>query len=396
MKMKIRLLVCFCAICLFNIAIYSQTEDTPNPNTPKPSIDQTRVKQLLDKAQQAILRGDDLGADKYLGQAVDIAYKAWDLGDATTSESIFRQILKLKSDYPKALFGLAELYRRINPSWAIEYYTRYLRVNPGDPAAYFGRGTCYLMRNAYSLAVQDLKYLVDRLQPNHIQGLTNLALALRGQAVEQNYDPDSFKQAVDYMRRAVESAKQQTDKPEIKELISSLLYRFGRMQFEYQQILAKANPEQANFNDAINSLEQSIAQAKKILKEKPDDAQIVNQIILSLDALTEVYNEMIRINPKDTQAYDKLVKLTVRKSYALAMQLKLTGLGYLRKGVQANDKDPELRFMLSRQYAQMGMIKDAIQQIEQAIKLAPNTEKYKQFKRMLIASTQPSTKPAKK
>ncbi len=396
MNVRFNMLICLFLTLIFSSVLYSQSSGfTENSSdsvaSEKSSINQNEVKKLLDEAQQAILRGDDIGADKYLGQAVDIAYKAWDLGDATTSETIFRQILKLKSDYPKALFGLAELYRRLNPSWAIEYYTRYIRVNPGDPAAYFGRGTCYLMQQAYSLAVQDLKYLVDRLEPNHIQGLTNLALALRGRAVEQNYDPDLFKQAIEYMRRAVESAAQQADKSEeVRKLMPVLLYRYGRLQFEYQQILAKANPNDADFSDAIKSLEQSISYSKQVFEGNKTNGEAVNQIILSLDALTEVYNAITDINPKDSQAYIELLRLTARKAYALGLQMKLLGLEYLKKGIDANKEDPQLRFLLSQQYFKLGMPKKAIEAIDEALKISPNEIVFKKYKAFLVASTQPA------
>ncbi len=387
-------------LCVVSSALYAQglgvSDDASNPIDNKSAINRNEVKKLLDEAQQAILRGDDIGAEKYLGQAVDIAYKAWDLGDSATSESIFRQILKLKSDYPKALFGLAELYRRLNPSWAIEYYTRYLRVNPGDPAAYFGRGTCYLMQQAYSLSIQDLKYLVDRLEPNHIQGLTNLALALRGRAVEQNYDPDLFKQAVEYMRRAVEAAKQQANvSEEAKKLLPTLLYRFGRLQFEYQQILAKANPEQADFSGAVQTLEEAIAVAKDIFKADKNNTDAVNQIILSLDALTEIYNALIDINPKNSQAYIELLRLTARKAYALELQMKLLGLEYIKKGIEANNQDTQLWFLLAQQYAKLNMIEQAIDAIDNALKLSPNESVFKKYKAFLVASTQPASQPAK-
>ncbi len=382
-----------CPVVCYSQAV--QNSDVINPVGQDDSINKDEVKRLLDKAQQAILRGDDIGADKYLSQVVDIAYKAWDLGDATTSESIFRQVLKLKSDYPKALFGLAELYRRMNPSWAIEYYTRYMRVNPGDPAAYFGRGTCYLMQQAYSLAIQDLKYLVDRLEPNHIQGLTNLALALRGKAIEQNYDHDLFKQAVEYMGRAVDAALQMSGQSkDIKALLPALFYRYGRLQFEYQQILAKANPEQADFSGAIQSLEKSIRYAKALFSEDKSKADAVNQIILSLDALTEVYNAITDINPKDSQAYIELLKLTSRKAYALGLQMKLLGLQYLKKGIEANAQDAQLWFLLSQQYVRLDMIKQAIDAINKALEISPNEVVFKKYKASLIASTQPTSKPA--
>ena len=208
--------------------------------------------------------------------------------DITTAEAIFRQVLILKPDNAEALFGIAELYRRTNPIMAVEYYTRYIQNHPSDPAAYYGRGSCYLAREAYSLAIQDLETLINRLEPNNIGGLTNLALAYRGRAIEKNYDPDLFKKAVDTMTTAVTTAEA-SNKPEAKKLLPELKYRLGRLIFENQQIIARAQTGKANFSDAINYLKQSIQESFDASSHDLNNNQAVSQMILGYDALSEIF-----------------------------------------------------------------------------------------------------------
>jgi tetratricopeptide (TPR) repeat protein len=354
----------------------------------------SQVKALLDKAREALIRGDEKAAGLSLSEVVAIARQAWDMGDITTSEAIFRQVLILKPDNAEALFGLAELYRRTNPIMAVEYYTRYILNHPGDPAAYYGRGSCYLAREAYSLAIQDLETLINRLEPNNVGGLTNLALAYRGRAIEQNYDPDLFKKAVDTMQLAV-TAAQASDKEEIKKLLPELKYRLGRLIFEYQQIIAKAQSGKADFSEAIQSLEESIQESQTSSLHNLDDAQAINQMVLSYDALSEIYQAQSQLDPNNSTPYMELAAIAVQRTAALARQSQIAALGYVKKALEVDPAVAKNWATLADLYAQLGNVDEAINAIDKAIKLEPDNAALKAARKKWIASTQPTTQPKK-
>jgi tetratricopeptide (TPR) repeat protein len=396
-----RILGIFFTICLIFVMTVglasAQTEQmTPDKKADaSKKINLNKVKLLMSQANQAMLKGDEARADELLAEVVDIAHQSWDLGDASTSESIFRQVLNLKSDNADALLGLAELYRRTNPIWAVEYYTRYKAINPSDPAVYYGRGSCYLARDAFALAIEDLKYLVERLEPNHIGGLTNLALAYRGRAVEKNYDPDLFEQAVNYMKQAVLAAENSSD-PENQRLLPELNYRLGRLSFEHQQILARAQVGQSNFDPAIESLEESIQQATQMAKKDVDDMELLNQIIFSYDALAEVYNAQALLNPKDANPYIELSRITDSRSAIQVRQSQVTSLNFLKKAVEVEPDVAANWKTLADRYAKLGDVENAIKALDKAIELSPDNTAYKADRTHLKASTQPVTQPDSK
>ncbi len=346
---------------------------------------QSQVKEKIDKARREILLGNELKANKILDQVVDLAYQAWKLKDVTASEAIFRQVLALKSDQIKALFGLAELYRRTNPLWAVDYYSRYLRVNPGDPAAYFGRGSCYLDRGAYSLAIQDLKYLVDRLEPDHVMGLTNLALALRGRAIEQNYDVDLFKEAVGYMERAVKVVRNSSNKKSPSEL-PELEFRLGRLTFEYDQVVAKSNPKSADYSKAIAAFQRSITYSLAILKTESLDSKdtAINQIKLSLSALSDVYKAETDIDPKNPKPYLSLARISKEQIRFESMLLTVSAIKYLQKAVEVDPSLDNAWFGLAIHYGDLGMFQKAYESVNKALKLAPDNKNYMQYRANIV------------
>ncbi len=374
-------------IIVFSIGcaeLIGQEEGTKPKETPKVTMGE--VKKLLDQAQEAILAGNEAKGDQILNEVVDLGYKAWNLKETTMAETIFRQILKLKPDHLKALFGLAELYRMTNPLWAIDYYTKYLQSNPGDAAGYFGRGTCYLQIGSYTLAIQDLKYLVTRLAPDHIEGLTNLALALRGKATEENYDPELYEQAIEYMKRAVDSAVQRVDEDKtLVNMIPELKYRLGRLMFEYQQVLARAKPEDVDYDQPVGILWEAVKDAENLLRENPRDEEMVNKILLCYDALTEVYSAKSKAKENDVDSYLQLAKLTEEKAHMLAYKQHIYGLFYLEEAVKNSDKTPEIWYELAKRYVFFGMGKEAIEAISKARTLAPQNAKYKRWESIILS-----------
>ncbi len=345
-------------------------------------IDMSRVKMLLDKAAEEGKRGNDVEQGKYLTELAEMARQAWDLQDVTTSETVFRQILTVKSDYPDALFGLAELYRRTNPVWATEFYTKYLQVDPGNAGAYYGRGSCYLGREAYTLAIEDLKYLVEQLAPNHVAGLTNLALAYRGRAMERNKDPELFKQAVEYMKRAVQAAEMTNDQ-ESQSMLPELRYRLGRLVFEYDGILAAAQG-QTDFKDAINYLMQAIQSAYQAAGREPDNSKLLDQIIYAMDALSEVYSAQAQMNPKDPEPYVQLARIVMKKMEIQVRQSQVLALDFYRKAVRVNPNVAENWFNMGWTCDQLGATKAALEAVDKAISLAPNNADYKKVRERLV------------
>ncbi len=370
------------------------TDEKQSSDEQQTKADMSKVKILLNKAKEAILQGDDNSANQSLSEVVAIARQAWDLGDITTSEAIFRQVLILKPDNADALFGIAELYRRTNPVMAVEYYSRYILNHPGDPAAYYGRGSCYLAREAYSLAIQDLETLINRLEPNNVGGLTNLALAYRGRAIEKNYDPDLFKKAVDTMQDAVTTAES-SDSVEIKKLIPELKYRLGRLIFEYQQIIAKAQAGKANFTEAIQYLEESIQESKKEAKENLNYSKAIDQIILDYDALSEIYQAQIQFKPNDPTPYMQLAKIVNLRSDVLTRQARIIALAYIKKALEIEPSAANNWKALADLYIQLDNVKEAIKALDKAISLEPANTDFQTARKKLIASTQPTTKPTK-
>jgi tetratricopeptide (TPR) repeat protein len=367
----------------------AQTPETPDTTTQETQVNLNKVKLLLDQAKEALLQGDEEKANKFLGQVVEQARKAWDMNNATTAEAVFRQVLTLKPDNAEALFGLAELYRRTNPVMAVEYYTRYLQSHPSDPAAYYGRGSCYLARDAYSLAIQDLETLVTRLEPNNVGGLTNLALAYRGRAAEKNYDSDLFEKAVKYMRDAVTAAGNSNDE-ETKKILPELKYRLGRIIFEHQQILARSQMGEVNFAEAIDYLQQSIQDSFQVSLKNLDNQQALSQMVSAYDALAEVFDAQSQLNPKDPAPYLQLAQLANRRAMIIVRQSRILSLNYLKKAVELDPKNTQSWILLADAYAQLGNLKEATVAIDKALELDPENTKFQEMKKQLISATQPA------
>jgi tetratricopeptide (TPR) repeat protein len=355
-----------------------------------PKVNMESVRSLLDKARESILQGDEDAGKKFLSQITEIVRNSYAAGDIETSISIFRMIINIKSDYPDALLGLADIYRQTNPVMAVEYYTRYIQNNTADPAAYYGRGTCYLSRNANSLAIQDLKYLVENLDSNNIGGLTNLALAYRNRALEKN-DMDMFKLALDTMQRAVQAAEN-SKKEEDRKMLPDLKYRAGRMSFEYAKRILKTQGGGANLDESIRQLQDAVQSAAELMKENPDDPQILEQIIYCYDAISEVFNAKIETNPKDKQSYIELARLSNMRASAVMHEAQLVTINYLKKALQIDPSDAELNALIAETYQKIGLVEKAIESINQAIKLSPDNETFKKFRSALAASTQPKPK----
>ncbi len=358
----------------------------------KISMDKVRV--LLDKAKEESTRGNEQEENKYLAELNTMARQAYDLQDITTCETIFRQILNIKDNFSDALLGLADLYRRTNPIWAVEYYSRYLKDNPSDSGAYYGRGSCYLARDAYSLAIQDLQNLI-RLEPNHVPGLTNLALAYRGLAREKANNPDVFKQAVDYMRQAVQAAESGQD-PESRKIIPDLKYRLGVLCFEYGQILQKAQPSESNFEDAIKSLNDAMNSAKDMADADPENVEAINQVLSCFDTLTEVYSALAKANPKDPFPFVRLAALTRQKIEIQNRSALVLMVGYYKKAVDVDPSAADIWGTLAQTYAQLRNFKGALNAVNKAVTLVPGNQEYKKMRDQFIAATQPATRPKAK
>jgi tetratricopeptide (TPR) repeat protein len=353
-----------------------------------PGISRDKVRILLDKAREEGMKGNDDEQKKYLGQLSEIARQAWELQDAETCGAIFKQILSVKVDFLDALLGLAELYRRTNPIMAVDYYTKYMALNPNDPSAYYGRGSCYLSRNMYTLAIQDLKNLVVRLEPNHVGGLANLALAIRGQAAVKANDPELFREALEYMVRAVQAAAESKD-PDIRRMIPELKYRLSQMSFDYNRILVQAKSAQASYDETISRAKDAIQTAVEISNANPEDRQAMNQILLALDILGEVYGAQIQENPKNPAPYLEMAKLINQKLMVQERDSQLLILSYIRKAVEADPKVPQNWFLLFQGYAQLGMSKQALSAIEKALALDPMNKQYRNVQAELMKRMRP-------
>ncbi|MFA5864007.1 MAG: tetratricopeptide repeat protein [Phycisphaerae bacterium] len=360
-------------------------------------LDTEKVESLLTKAKDALLKGNDSDTNKYLGELTQIAIAAGEQQQYETYENIFLRILKVKDDYPDALIKLADYYRQTNPMWAVDYYGRYLEVNPGNADAYYGRGSCYLTRGSYTLAIADLRYLVERLKPKDIGGLTNLALACWGRAGEIN-DPELYKQAVGYMKSAVQAA-QETKNPEMQKKLPELKFRLGKLLLDYNnKVLGKAqsSEQKANLFEAIDILEHAIQEAKKAINHDMEGRQNLRQALLCYDVLSDVYTAMISMNPKDPAPYLQLAQITREKAALQLKESQILALNFYLKAVDADTKRPENLILLAKGYNELGQSKKAILTMDQAIKLVPDSKEYRKMRTQFVASTQPTTKPKNK
>jgi len=382
--------VLICALALLLTA--SSVPAEPNQDSPPP-VGPAVIKDLMDKARKALDAGNEAQAQGFLKQLVNLGAAAWEAEDAATAESIFQQILRLDPSQPDALLAMAGLLRQTDrPGWAIEYYTRFLRVNPADPAGYFGRGTAYLSMETFSLAIQDLKHLIEDLDPGHIDGLTNLALALRGKASDAGGDVEQFAEAVQYMRRAVQLA-QNNPSEENRRKLPDLRYRLGALILQHQQALAKAQPDQADFSEAIRQTETAIAEARELMQAQPMEMAYIQLILQCFDVLSRIQQSAAELHSDDPKPYLALSELATRRTTYQTRRALIMSANYLKRALQIDAANAEAHERLARVYADLGAFEQAIEQINEAVRIAPTKVAYKDLKERLIAATQPATQP---
>jgi Flp pilus assembly protein TadD len=352
------------------------------------------VRQLLDEARDALRNNNPQKADEAFSRLVQMAREAYAAEDVASAEWTLNQVLDV-SDYLDAHFTLAELYRQTDrPFRAIQHYDRYIEANPTDTAARFGRGTSYLLVERYSLAIRDLEYLIEKLAPNHVLGLSNLALAFRGQAVKEKGNLEIYSKALDYMRRAVEAAAadetQQAQLPDYR-------YRLAQFSSEYQQILSRSRPESVNYAETIALFRDAMRESQTLIRKDPTSLDALAQVGQCFDGLTEVYLAEADLKPNDPEPYLKLAEMTEQRKALANRRWSILSLGYLKKAIELNPKDAKNYVSLAQAHVNLGLLGDARQAVEQATAIEPENETYKKILSELTerirTTTQPATKP---
>ena len=356
-------------------------------------LKQQQVRGLVDKAREATLKGDTKLADKYFSELVKLARDSYQRRDVDLSASILRRVLDINPNHPDALFTLAELYRVTNPVWAVDYYNQFLRISPTNAKALFGRGSCWLARQAYALAIEDLKRLVDELDPRNVAGLANLGLALAGRAAEKGYDADMLRDAVEYVQRAVAIAEASQDK-ELRDMLPELRQRLAKLSFTYQRVLAEG-PGGGDYKAPIGYYNEAIRAIGERILADPTNMEALGQLKSCYDGLIEVYHAQVKKDPKDPQPYltladlvDARTKLDVRGAYILELE-------YIKKAAEAAPNNLEVQTRLAGAYHKLGMVKETLATLDKAAELDPqNKAKYDEIRARLAASTRPTTQPA--
>jgi tetratricopeptide (TPR) repeat protein len=356
--------------------------------------DGPQVRSLIDQARQARLRGDIDEQNRIFDQLVEASRTGFLSQNVELSVSILRQILDLDPRYPRALFTLAEIYRQVNPVWATEYYNRYLRENPNDPAALFGRGTSYLARNAFSLAIRDLKRLIDELDPDNVPAMANLAMALAQKSAEQGNNDEMYRQALEYMSRAVETARRD-DNPQSLTMLPDLLYRLAKMNFGYQQaVMQRAG--QPDWTAVIGQYDAAIRVSSQMSASAPVNRQFVDQLRACYDGLVEVYHVISERSPNDPQPYIAMAQLSEARMEVEQRRSQILATEYLKRATEVAPNDGALRMILAeRGYMKLGMVSEAIVEVDAAIQMDPaNAAKYQAVRAKFVATTQPTSSPA--
>jgi len=341
------------------------------PQKPEPR----RIRALMDNARQAILRGDDRQANSIFDQLTEIAREGFAVNDVATSVSVLRRVLDLNPRHPAALFNLAEIYRQTDqPIWAVDYYNQYLQEVPNDPAALFGRGSCYLLRGHYSLAIADLHRLVEELDPKNVSALANLAVALASRAEQKGQNPAMYERAITRMTQAVRFATQ-ADDPETYDMLPDLFYRLAKLNFVYQQLLEQG-PGGADYQIPLDYYKQALALNAEALMTEPTNALILDRMGLCYDGLMEIYHLQSERDPKNITAYLELAGLADRRAKIEVHRAAILALEFLKKAVEVKPDDVALHVKLARNgYSPLGMFDKAIAEIQEAMKLDPKNKK---------------------
>lgn len=359
---------------------------------PKSEASQSaKTPELLALALKALKAGDDAKADEAFRELVEWARQAFEVHDVETAKAILRQIVNL-SDYPEAHFTLAEIYRQTGwPMWALRHYEEYLKQNPADPAAHFGKGVCHLAKDQFALAVHHLKNLIE-LDPNHVLGLSNLALAVRGRSMTKNRDLDLYTEALDYMRQAVTAA---ADDEKEREQLGDHRLRLATFTFEYQTFLLAANrPDEVDFDESLDLFGQAAVDVDKELRKDPVSLALLNLLGQCYDGITSVYRVKAEREPNDPEPYLRLAALADRRKLLDARKWDVLALEYLQKARDASPQDAYIHALYAQGCTRLGLSSHALEAIEQAIKLDPDNKDYQEFKVRLALATQPVPKKA--
>lgn len=391
------------AVVLCLIAAAAAQTESVEP-TEEPKIDQQQIRVLLDKAREATLLGKTAEAQKSLDELVEIARQGFSIKDSEVSTSILRSILDLDPRHMGALFNLAEIYRHTSPLRAVNYYNLYLEANPNSQAALFGRGSCYLGREAYSLAIADLKRLVQELNPNHIPGLTNLGLATAGRAAEKNYDPEMMKEAVGHIQRAVELAEASPEDPTAQAMLPDLRIRLARLNFNYQKILEQGSGG-ANFGEAVKLFGDAMKLVRQHVQSDPANPETINLLSQCYDGISGVYDAETQRNPQDPRPYLALADLVLIRTKEVDMlYAHVRSIIYLSRAIQKNPEMANLHVATARAYENLARfmavelrmnpqaaVQKAIEAVSEAKRLDPQrADQYDQMVEKLVAATQPA------
>lgn len=367
----------------------AETAPSVGDSATKSGEAEQQMRVLIEKARAASIRGDSAEAERHLSSLVDLAYTLYDMENYELAESVLNQVLMLRSDYGKALFALAELYRETHrPQWAVARYTAYLKGNPADPKAWFGRGTCYYTRGVFDLAIHDLAYLVEKLQPKHVLGLANLAFSYRAKSAKENNDLELFEKGVGCVNRAVEAAQDSTDE-EIQGMLPELRYYRAQFLAEREGIISKSRPKDVNFTDAKAAYEDAMRTANLALREDPRDLNAISILDLCYSGLGRIYAIEAQLDPKDPEPHMKLAQLTQMRSRLKVHRDRVIELQYIEQAVAIVPTNARYHALRAQALMGIGSVDAALQAIGQARKLDPSNEDYRTFETRLRQSTQP-------
>lgn len=296
-------------------------------------------------------------------------------GDVQAALKAYEQVLAVQPDNVNALIGLGDailaqpskdpqtqkdIQRDVQR--AKQNYERALKLSPNDWRAHFGVGTAWLDSRAYRMARLPLERARDLVPPrDRPRVLLNLMSTYAG-----------LYQIDDAIRTAREGLRLEPDNFRFRGSLIELYGRTGRIE------------------DAVAESRAGIDRVRENLARQPDNAQAIRDLSSALGQLVALLGKQIEAQPDDAAVRVQLVEAVEQQILANQQLSYHEMLLLLEPVLEKNPENPDLLFTHARLAYLVGRPTLAFEQLQKALKIAPNDTRVRE----LLTRVEAALKPA--
>ena len=288
-------------------------------------------------------------------------------GDLALAAQEYEKALELDPENLKALENLANYYSTLNPKKALDYYKRYLTLEPDDAEIYFQMGFLHQKEGDISATIADFEKSIE-LDPHQVA--SHLALA----------------ELYEIKKSTAEAIAQYEECVQLDPRNASFYARLGHIHFDNKEwdeaASAFQNARVLEPQDATNHY--YLARIAEERNQWPEAGRLAEQAYgLSHDTqflpLLAYYLTMQHKTKEAVKWLEKARKVEPKNANVLLF----LGIDYLEldklekakealeAGSESHPKDPQLYFQLGVTYDRLGRFDDAVKQFEHALYLDP-------------------------